>query len=263
MKNYQLILKKGSLDEILFIGRNKDFGAFELRTQYHSNLKKSFLLFLLMTFILSLAVLLFSKIKTKTSLDRIYDQPTIFHPYKPETSHTKPATPPPAKSHSNTENTIPKIIEKPIEEIMPMTSATNKGNTSVQQGNQGVTEFSNSNTTTPIAPASTPVQTVEEATEFPEVYPEFPGGEDMMMNFLKSRIRIPYYLDDGSIEGKVFIEFLVNVDGSLSDFKIIQGLHPELDKLSINAVRSMPNWIPGKNGEHKVSVRMMLPIHFE
>ena len=96
-----------------------------------------------------------------------------------------------------------------------------------------------------------------------EVNPEFNGGVNEMMKFLKEHIIYPEDAKEIGIEGKVIIEFIVHKDGQLSDFKVIKKVYPSVDREAIRVVQKMPNWIPGKNNGNIVSVRVVIPIIFK
>jgi TonB family protein len=103
----------------------------------------------------------------------------------------------------------------------------------------------------------------EEVFTVVEVNPEFNGGVNEMLKFLKEHIIYPEDAKEIGIEGKVFIQFIVHKDGHLSDFKIIKKVYPSVDREAIRVVQKMPNWIPGKNNGNIVSVRIVIPIIFK
>lgn len=103
----------------------------------------------------------------------------------------------------------------------------------------------------------------EEVFTVVEVNPEFNGGVNEMMKFLREHIIYPEDAKEIGIEGKVFIQFIVHKDGQLSDFKVIKKVYPSVDREAIRVVQKMPNWIPGKNNGNIVSVRVVIPIIFK
>ena len=103
----------------------------------------------------------------------------------------------------------------------------------------------------------------EEVFTVVEVNPEFNGGMNEMLKFLKEHIIYPEDAKEIGIEGKVLIQFIVHKDGQLSDFKIIKKVYPSVDREAIRVVQKMPNWIPGKNNGNIVSVRVVIPIIFK
>lgn len=102
----------------------------------------------------------------------------------------------------------------------------------------------------------------EEIYEIVEELPEFPGGVVKMNEYLSNSIIYPEYAVDNNIEGKVVLEFVVDIDGTITDIKIIQSVHELLDNEALRVVKSMPKWKPGKNDGKLVRVKYTLPIGF-
>jgi len=92
--------------------------------------------------------------------------------------------------------------------------------------------------------------------------PQFPGGDEARVTFLKENIKLPDYWPPDSIQGKVFIVFLVDVEGNIKFPCILRGLNPILDSIAIATIRKMPNWIPAKQNRVPVQVKFALPIKF-
>ncbi len=95
-----------------------------------------------------------------------------------------------------------------------------------------------------------------------ETMPEFPGGIDSMMAYLGRTISYPEKARKKGIEGKVYVQFIVQKDGSLSDIKVIKGIGGGCDEEAISAIENMPNWTPGKQRGKPVPVRIVQPINF-
>ncbi len=109
---------------------------------------------------------------------------------------------------------------------------------------------------------------VAEASQQDRIYtvveeaPEFPGGYDSMMVFIRENLRYPTEARMQGIEGTVYISFIVGKDGTVSDAKIIRGISPEADGEALRVVQLSPPWIPGRQNKEVVSVRFVLPIKF-
>ena len=93
--------------------------------------------------------------------------------------------------------------------------------------------------------------------------PEFPGGEKAMMEFLSKNIVYPEKAKEAGIQGRVFVGFVIEKDGSVSNVKIMKGIGGECDEEALRVVKSMPNWKPGKKGGKDVRVSYTLPINFK
>lgn len=98
---------------------------------------------------------------------------------------------------------------------------------------------------------------------FVEQMPEYPGGKDAMMKFLKDNIKYPEEAKKKGIEGKVVLQFVVDKSGKLSNIKIIRSLGGGCDEEAIRVVSSMPTWKPGFHNGKQVSVFYTLPMIFE
>lgn len=98
--------------------------------------------------------------------------------------------------------------------------------------------------------------------EIVEEIPEFPGGVAKMNEYLSNSIIYPEYAVDNNIEGKVILEFVIDIDGTITDIKIKHSVHESLDNEALRVVKSMPKWKPGKNDGKLVRVKYTLPIGF-
>lgn len=97
---------------------------------------------------------------------------------------------------------------------------------------------------------------------FPDQMPEFPGGSEAMMEFLSNKIVYPEECRQNHIGGKTFIQFTVEMDGSITDIQVVKAKHHLLGKEAAKVVGEMPNWIPGMKDNKKVRVRFTLPVNF-
>ncbi len=96
----------------------------------------------------------------------------------------------------------------------------------------------------------------------PDVQPEFPGGMGELYNFLKKELKYPAMARDANIQGKVYIQFVVDKDGKISDIEVLRGLSGGLEQEAVRVVKAMPAWTPGKHRGKAVKVRYVLPISF-
>lgn len=96
-----------------------------------------------------------------------------------------------------------------------------------------------------------------------EEQPEFPGGMQALMKYLKDNINYPRISRENGSQGRSFINFVVNADGSIQDVEVLKSSSdPYLDKEAVRVVKSMPNWKPGKQSGKAVRVRFTLPVTF-
>lgn len=95
-----------------------------------------------------------------------------------------------------------------------------------------------------------------------EQMPSYPGGQKALMTYLSDNIKYPEEAVKKGIEGRVLIKFIVEKDGTISNVEVAESVNPLLDKESLRVVRSMDNWIPGKQNGKPVRVLWHIPISF-
>ena len=96
-----------------------------------------------------------------------------------------------------------------------------------------------------------------------EKAPEFPGGQDALNRFLARNIKYPLLAQENGIQGRVVCQFVVNTDGSIVDVQVVRGVEESLDKEAIRVIKSMPKWIPGRQGGKAVRVKFTQIIRFK
>ena len=107
-----------------------------------------------------------------------------------------------------------------------------------------------------------PQPVVEEIFDIVEEMPEFIGGIEKLYEYLGNNINYPEQAKDFSIQGKVFVQFVVWKDGTIRDVKVVKGVHKTVDIEATRVVKSMPKWTPGKISGKAVNARFTLPIKF-
>lgn len=95
-----------------------------------------------------------------------------------------------------------------------------------------------------------------------EQQPMFPGGDDAMYKWLSSHIQYPPAAAEEGISGKVIVTFTVSKTGKIEAVRAVRGPHPALNKEAERVVSAMPNWVPGRNNGQPVKVQFNLPIQF-
>ena len=95
-----------------------------------------------------------------------------------------------------------------------------------------------------------------------ESMPEFPGGESALNRFLYENIKYPQMAKESGIQGRVFVTFVVERDGKVTDVRVLRGIGGGCDEEAIRVVQNMPKWSPGKQRGKPVRVQFNLPIKF-
>ena len=96
-----------------------------------------------------------------------------------------------------------------------------------------------------------------------EQKPLFPGGDKAMYKWLNDNIIYPAAASEEGVQGKVTVQFIVEKDGSISHVQVVRGKHPALDAEAARVIRKMPRWTPGRNNGQPVRVTYHLPVQFK
>ena len=95
-----------------------------------------------------------------------------------------------------------------------------------------------------------------------EEMPHFPGGAAALQAFLKSNTKYPVVAQENGVQGRVIVSFVVERDGSITDVRVVRSVDPSLDREASRVVRSMPRWSPGKQNGSAVRVKYTVPVVF-
>jgi protein TonB len=259
------ILKSDYLD-ILFEGRNKDYGGYELRRNYPKRVRNSAYILMGLSALLVLVEVV-SGMKHKSDKPVIsmkevtLAEPPPIDKTKPPPPPPPPAPPPPVKP---TVKFTPPVIKKdeevkeeekptpPPDEKVAVGLENAKGDPNgidpglIDKPGTGVVEQ-------PAAPPA-PVRFVEQM-------PEFSGD---LASWLHDHLRYPDEARESGVEGRVGIEFIVSEDGSISNVKVVRSAGSSaLDAEAVRVVKAMPHWKPGKQQGRAVPVIFTLPITFK
>jgi protein TonB len=95
-----------------------------------------------------------------------------------------------------------------------------------------------------------------------EQMPEFPGGQAALLKWIGDNIKYPAIAEENGIQGRVVCTFVVERDGSVTDVQVARSIDPSLDKEAIRVLKKMPKWIPGRQNGSPVRVKYTVPVTF-
>lgn len=262
------ILKADLLD-ILFEHRNKEYGAYAIRKAYPENLLKALAMMLL--FVLALCLYVISQPKKISPriipIDLTPPEQTLENlkedkkPIEVQPARTERVQPPTRVDHQ--------IIIIP-EHQTQRNALVDRTDTSYYVPGSANSPGTGDNGTGVVQGATstqTIVQPVVSEPEPPpilnyaEVAPEFPGGTEAWMNYLRRMLRVPDDLEPGDRK-TVKVRFVVNITGEVTDVVIVQSAGLVFDKEVVRVISKMPNWKPGKQKGKAVAVYFTQPVTF-
>ena len=115
-----------------------------------------------------------------------------------------------------------------------------------------------------VAPEIVEEEVVEqEIFQIVEEMPAFPGGEGKLMEYVAKNIKYPQIARETGIQGRVFVGFVVEPDGSISNVKLLRGIGGGCDEEAMRVIKSLPKWKPGKQRGKAVRVSYQIPVFFK
>ena len=115
-----------------------------------------------------------------------------------------------------------------------------------------------------VAPEVVEEEVVEqEIFKIVEEMPAFPGGEAKLMEYVAKNVKYPQIARETGVQGRVYVNFVVEPDGSVSNVSVLRGIGGGCDEEAMRVVKSMPKWKPGKQRGKAVRVSYMLPVNFK
>lgn len=103
----------------------------------------------------------------------------------------------------------------------------------------------------------------EEVFMVAEQMPEFPGGMKEMLKFLQENVKYPENAMKNNVQGRVIVQFVIEKDGTPTEFKVLRSVDPDLDAEALRVMKAMPKWKPGMQKGQVVRVKFTVPVSFK
>ena len=255
--------------DLIFEGRNKDYGAYKMRARAPRRLTFSVILVIVIALVgFSIPKLITmvtpekKEVMTEVTTLSQLEEPEV---KQEEVQKVEPVAPPPPALKSSIKFTAPVIAkdeevtdedemksqEELTESKVTISIADVKGND--EEGGELIEDLKQIVTEAPVE---------EQVFDMVEQKPQFPGGDVEMMSWLGKNINYPVIAQENGVQGVVVCQFVVGSDGSIRDVNVLRSLDPSCDKEAVRVIKSMPKWIPGRQNGKAVSVRYTLPVRF-
>jgi len=266
MSNSKLDLFEQSWIDNVFEGRNKSYGAYELRTNSGKRTLRALLIgaviFTFLVFIPVISKFISENMVTEeTVLDEKVVMVDLAPPVQPEEEIiVEPVVQKQTQSNVDIQKYVPPVIvEKEVvrEEVAVVAELKKTGSETVKakEGGEVVLDGTQSEIKVDAEIIEEDVNKVYTAVQ---VMPEFPGGLAGFGKYVQKNYRVPEVDDD--ISGNVFVNFVVEKDGTLTDIKVVRDLGYGTGKEAIRMLKAAPKWKPGIQNGKSVRVSYTLPI---
>ncbi|RZK80593.1 MAG: energy transducer TonB [Pedobacter sp.] len=186
-------------------------------------------------------------------------------PVNPETPPPPPVEPPPPKQD---QVKFPPPIVKPDELVREEDPPTIEDLKKADPGQRTIEGDPDADIVITTAAGDGPKQAavVEDTRVYDfvslESQPSFPGGMEKFYEYLKKTVKYPAMAQENNIQGKVFLSFVVEKDGALTDIKVDRKLGGGTDEEAVRVLKASPRWVPGIQNGKKVRVKYNIPISF-
>ncbi len=263
------ILKPEWLD-VVFAGRNKAYGAYELRKENPKNTNKSLVIaIVLFVFVISLPTIInwIQGIIPKAD-EKVKVTDVVLQPPPPVDQTKKPPPPPPEPPRPKVDQVrFPPPVVKPDNEVREKDPPTIQELKTADPGQQDVKGDPTAEVRIDEPVGKSDVKQVVE--EDPnqiftsvEKSAEFPGGLDKFGKYLSKNIRYPAVARENNVQGRVIVQFVVERDGSLTDLHVVRSLGSGCDEEAIRVLKNSPKWTPGIQNGRPVRQQYTVPISF-
>ncbi len=268
--------------DLVFEGKNKDFGAYVLRTGSTARHNKAMIYTLLGALLLVIGTIATVKVQEFIAERQIADaaeQEEVIvemnneEPEEPE--QQKLEQPKPEVLPEEVLNTVKvtelRIVEdekvKKEDEIKTQDELKETETAFGQKDNDKGTEDRNVTRTLKeevVVEKKTPVEEKkEEIFKSVEQMPTFSGGDAALMKYLSSHINYPAMAQENGVQGRVVVQFVVTKTGKVGEVKVVRSVDKDLDREAVRVCKSLPNFVPGRQNGQPVNVWYTLPVTFK
>ncbi|MDE6556922.1 MAG: energy transducer TonB [Duncaniella sp.] len=268
--------------DIVFEGKNKDFGAYELRRQSAKRHNKAMVVIIIVLFLIGVIGLLANTVlqQAESKPEDQIEQAMIDYSAEDEQEEEDQE-----EEQQRVEEQQPEALP---EEILNTVKATElqitrdeevveeiKSQDELKETDTavGTTDFDKGTDDLNVVKEHKNEIIVEEKKPEPvdddkvfdivEQKPQFPGGEAALLKYVAEHLRYPAMAQENGIQGRVVVQFVVTKNGSVGEVKVVRSKDPDLDKEAVRVVKSLPKFVPGKMNGHSVNVWYTLPITFK
>ena len=278
----QIDLTRNGWCDLIFEGRNKEYGAYKLRTQTG---KRNLKAIITIAILAALCIVLFY-------IKAGYDAYQAAHAKNENVTELSALNQPKKKAEAKVQRKVQveekKEVVKEVKSSIKFTAPVIKKDAEVKPEDEMKTQDQIMQTNTAIGAldvkgnsdqgeilkvtqrvetepvkAEAPKPEVENKVfDVVEQMPSFPGGQGALMQYLANNIKYPVVAQENGVQGRVVVSFVVERDGSITDVQVVRSVDPSLDREAQRVVRSMPKWIPGKQNGQAVRVKYNVPVSF-
>ena len=270
--------------DLVFEGKNKDFGAYVIRTESTKRHNKAVLWTFLGAVLFGLLAWGFVKTQEYLNERRLLEQAEQEEVLIDMTQDAEEPEPEQERLEQPKPEVLPEEVLKSVkvtelqiveddkvkkeDEIKTQDELKETETAFGQKDNEKGTEDRNVTRTLKEEvvvekPVEKPKEVKEEVFRSVEQMPQFPGGEAALMKYLQSHINYPPMAAENNVQGRVVVQFVVDKTGKVGEVKVVRSVDKDLDKEAVRVCKSLPKFTPGRQNGQAVSVWYTLPVTFK
>ncbi len=271
--------------DLVFEGKNKEFGAYEMRMQTPKRHNKAVLYTLVGLLIVAAGAFGLAKYNEyRAEQQRLLDEARQKEvaldlsqekeeekPDEPIIEEKKPEIEPEQEIAQQKVTELAIVPDKEVKEEIKSQSELEKTEEvftakNVESDNTSREQLENLNKQVKVEvpePVKKEEPKKDEIFKSVEQPPTFPGGDAALMKYLSSHLQYPTMAQENNIQGKVIVQFVVEKDGHVGDVKVVRSVDKDLDREAIRVCKSLPKFTPGRQNGQAVRVWYTLPVNFK
>ncbi len=265
--------------DLIFEGKNKDFGAYKMRQASDGRHNKAFIIVVIALVVIS--AIIFSVVKVQEEIAKRelmaqaqqaemaqmdMDEPEEIEEVE-EIEIEVPDTPPEEILNQQKMTEIAIVPDDQVSEEDQVKSQTElEQNTAIagaldfDDGTDDISKITEQKVE--IIQEKPKEEKKEQVFRHVEQMPEFPGGQAALMKYINDNIRYPVMAIENGVQGRVTVQFVVTKDGSVGNVTVVRGVDRNLDEEAVRVCKTLPKFIPGKQNGQPVNVWFTLPVTF-
>ncbi len=266
--------------DIVFEGKNKEYGAYEMRAKSVSRHNKAMIVIVIVIIaVFALAFLVNTVIKSVEARPTDEAEQALVEMATEEAEEETPEEEP-----QRVEEQQPEVVKEELLNTVKLTEIAIVDDNEVKEEIKSQDELRETETAVGKQNEDRGVDDIINAQEHKDVVvveekkpepvddnkvfesveqnPQFPGGDAALLKYVRDHIRYPSVAQENNIQGRVVVQFVVTKTGSIGQVKVVRSKDPDLDKEAVRVVKTLPKFVPGKMNGHAVNVWYTLPITF-
>lgn len=266
--------------DIVFEGKNKEYGAYEMRAKSVSRHNKAMIVIVIVIIaVFALAFLVNTVIKSVEARPTDEAEQALVEMATEEAEEETPEEEP-----QRVEEQQPEVVKEELLNTVKLTEIAIVDDNEVKEEIKSQDELRETETAVGKQNEDRGVDDIINAQEHKDVVvveekkpepvddnkvfesveqnPQFPGGDAALLKYVSDHIRYPSVAQENNIQGRVVVQFVVTKTGSVGQVKVVRSKDPDLDKEAVRVVKTLPKFVPGKMNGHAVNVWYTLPITF-